>query len=62
MEVPLKAHGIDVGRLELAGRHDDVPVWRKVAVVTGVVDHLANVSVEPPGPQSSVPEEVAVGV
>jgi UDP-GlcNAc:undecaprenyl-phosphate GlcNAc-1-phosphate transferase len=50
-EVPLEANGIDVGRLELAGRHDEVPVWRKIAVLTGVVDHFARTMSPDEGPE-----------
>jgi UDP-GlcNAc:undecaprenyl-phosphate GlcNAc-1-phosphate transferase len=50
VEVPLTAHGIDVGRLELVGPHDDVPVWRKIEAFTGVID-LLNEAIPAPAPR-----------
>jgi UDP-GlcNAc:undecaprenyl-phosphate/decaprenyl-phosphate GlcNAc-1-phosphate transferase len=40
-QIPVQAHGLDVGRLELAGRRDDEPVWRKIETVSRVVEQFA---------------------
>jgi UDP-GlcNAc:undecaprenyl-phosphate/decaprenyl-phosphate GlcNAc-1-phosphate transferase len=40
-EIPLTAHGIGVGKLEVAGPHDAEPVWRKILTVTAVLDEFS---------------------
>jgi UDP-GlcNAc:undecaprenyl-phosphate GlcNAc-1-phosphate transferase len=40
-EIPLRAHGISVGTLEVAGPQDDEPVWRKILAVTGLLEEFA---------------------
>jgi UDP-GlcNAc:undecaprenyl-phosphate GlcNAc-1-phosphate transferase len=39
-EIPLMARGQVVGRLEVTGRRDDVPVWTKIAALTKLVESV----------------------
>jgi UDP-GlcNAc:undecaprenyl-phosphate GlcNAc-1-phosphate transferase len=39
-EVPLAAQGRCIGRLEVAGRHDGEPAWRKMAALAGLVQNV----------------------
>jgi UDP-GlcNAc:undecaprenyl-phosphate GlcNAc-1-phosphate transferase len=36
-EVPLAAHGRNIGRLEVAGRHDGESAWQKITALAGLV-------------------------
>ena len=40
-EIPLTAHGIDIGRLEIAGPSDGEPVWQKIAAFSMVLEQFS---------------------
>jgi UDP-GlcNAc:undecaprenyl-phosphate GlcNAc-1-phosphate transferase len=42
-EIPLTARGQPLGRLEVAGQPDQVPVWKKLAQLTDVVEAFSGV-------------------
>jgi UDP-GlcNAc:undecaprenyl-phosphate GlcNAc-1-phosphate transferase len=49
MEMPLTAHGVVLGRLDLAGQQNEEPVWRQVAAVTRIVDEFDPTPAPGPG-------------
>ncbi len=42
-ELPLMAFGQVVGRVEIAGRRDDRPIWDKIAILTKLAEHVETV-------------------
>jgi UDP-GlcNAc:undecaprenyl-phosphate GlcNAc-1-phosphate transferase len=61
-EIPLTVHGRIIGRLEVAGSHDDDPAWQKMAALAALVpdfEHTAALLTErgaesEPSPQSAI--------
>jgi UDP-GlcNAc:undecaprenyl-phosphate GlcNAc-1-phosphate transferase len=49
-EIPLTAHGIVVGRLEMLGQSDDEPAWKKVACVMELVEDFEKAARDLIGP------------
>jgi UDP-GlcNAc:undecaprenyl-phosphate/decaprenyl-phosphate GlcNAc-1-phosphate transferase len=41
LEIPVTVRGVSVGRLVMAGKPDEQPVWSKIAIVMKVVDEFA---------------------
>jgi UDP-GlcNAc:undecaprenyl-phosphate GlcNAc-1-phosphate transferase len=47
-EIPLRARGLAVGRVEIAGHPDAEPVWVKIAAVAAVVEEFEGAGAAPP--------------
>src|SRR5262249_32015040 len=50
VEIPLTAHGVVLGRLDVAGQQNDEPVWQQLAAVMRIVDGFDPTLIPLPAP------------